>query len=246
MDIQSSSRTACPYSASLSTNGASRLYTSAEVHRLREEAEVLTSVLNWVDGFLARPNSQLGRSGKVCPFVPEALYRGSLQMTILRASDAVKNDPAEMEKVVMSLLDRFLEGEGADAGANIYRSMLIIFPDISAEEAPFLIDATQRKLKAEFVRHGLMLGEFHPLSNQQGLRNPEFRPLRSPIPLLAIRHMVESDIDFLNRPHDPPSQRIQFLSAYLQTVGPTLSPTNRAKVTMSLQKATDELSSICS
>jgi hypothetical protein len=53
---------------------------------------------------------------------------------------------------------------------------------------------------------------------------------------------VESDIDFLNRPGDPPSQRLQFLTAYLTSIGPALSPANRMKATMGLRRAQDELS----
>jgi hypothetical protein len=219
-----------------------RFYTAAEVSKLRNDLEVLALVLDWVDSFLARPHSQLGRSGKVCPFVPDALSRGALQLSVLRLDDGRKNDPGEFERIVVNLLDHFLEGEGPDANVNMYRSLIMIFPDVSAEEAPFLIDGAQRKLKGKFVKHGLMLGEFHPSSNQPGLRNPEFRPLRSPVPLMAIRHMVESDIDFLNRPHDPPSQRLLFLTAYLNSIGPALSPTNRMKATMGLRKAQDELS----
>jgi hypothetical protein len=243
MDIYSRSNRACLHATSVSPGRDGRFYTAAKVSELRNDLEVLTLVLNWVDGFLARPHSQLGRSGKVCPFVPDALIRGALQLTVLRLEDDRRNNLAEIERIVLGLLDRFMEGEGPDTNTNMYRSLIMIFPDVSAEDAPFLIDGTQRKLKAEFVRHGLMLGEFHPLSNQPGLRNPEFRPLRSPVPLMAIRHMVESDIDFLNRSDDPPSQRLQFLTAYLNSIGSALSPANRMKATAGLRKAEDESSS---
>jgi hypothetical protein len=78
-----------------------------------------------------------------------------------------------------------------------------------------LIDVSKERLKPLFVNDGLMLGEFHELNESPGLHNPDFRPLRSPIPLLAIRRMVYSDIVFLNRPSDPPERRIRFLEAYL-------------------------------
>lgn len=243
MDIHSRSNGACVHAGSLSLGSSDRLYTAAEVRKLTNDLEVLNAVLNWVDSFLARPHSQLGRAGKVCPFVPEALSRSALKLTIVRLANDAKNDPSELERITLLVRDRFLEGEDADASANIYRSLILIFPDVSQEEAPLLIDGVQKKLKAEFVKDGLMLGEFHPLNNASGLRNPEFRPLRSPIPLLAIRHMVESDIDFLNRPNDPPSQRIPFLTAYLNFIGSSLSPTNHSRATVALKIAQDELAS---
>jgi hypothetical protein len=42
-----------------------------------------------------------------------------------------------------------------------------------------------------------MVGQFHPACPQPGLWSEDFRPLQAPIPLLAIRHMVSSDLPFL-------------------------------------------------
>ncbi len=54
----------------------------------------------------------------------------------------------------------------------------------------------QAKLKNDFVARGLMLGQFHPHCDEPGLWNDDFRPLRSPVPLLGIRHMVPTDFPF--------------------------------------------------
>ncbi|MUL38292.1 DUF6875 domain-containing protein [Gloeocapsopsis dulcis] len=92
---------------------------------------------------------------------------------------------------------------------------MLIFPDISTETAFKLIDGAQRHLKPFFVEAGLMLGEFHKQNNSPGLRNPNFRPLRSPIPMLGIRFMVESDLSFLNDLNSEPSLRTKYFEAYL-------------------------------
>ena len=44
-----------------------------------------------------------------------------------------------------------------------------------------------------------MIGLFEPHSNDKGLINPDFRPLRAPVPLLAIRSLVENDAPFVLR-----------------------------------------------
>jgi hypothetical protein len=44
-----------------------------------------------------------------------------------------------------------------------------------------------------------MFALFEPNSEGKGLLNPEFRPLRSPLPLLAIRMLVENDAPFVLR-----------------------------------------------
>lgn len=218
-----------------------RPYTADQIRALKSDVDVLSTILDWVEGFLARPHPDLGREGKVCPFVPESLARNTIQFFVVRLADKDPNDTSVIEKHVQHFRDYFLQQEKSEGKANIFRSLLMIFPDITDDEAPVLIDSVQKKLKPSFVREGLMLGEFHAHNQGPGLRNPNFRPLRSPIPLLAIRHMVESDIDFLSRSIDPPSQRIQFLSAYLQFLGESLTPVNKARAQEALAVAEREL-----
>lgn len=51
----------------------------------------------------------------------------------------------------------------------LYKAIILIFPDITIEDAPRLIDGVQAVMKAEFVAQGLMLGEFHLANNSQGV-----------------------------------------------------------------------------
>jgi hypothetical protein len=42
-----------------------------------------------------------------------------------------------------------------------------------------------------------MIGQFHPVCDAPGLWNPDFKALRAPVPLLAIRKLVVFDLPFL-------------------------------------------------
>ena len=104
----------------------------------------------------------------------------------------------QMKENILSALKEFkAESGNLLRPSNLFMTYIMIFPDISATLAPTTIDRVQTELKSLFVESFLMLGEFHPLNNSEGLRNPNFRPLRSPIPLLVIRHMMPTDIVFL-------------------------------------------------
>ncbi len=104
----------------------------------------------------------------------------------------------------------------------LYKAILLIFPDISGLlEQTALVDRIQQQLKPFFVEEGLMIGEFHEHNESPGLHNPDFRPLRSPIPMLAIRFMTEPDLPFLSRSSDDPQVRIRYLNAYLQQISAT-------------------------
>jgi hypothetical protein len=186
-----------------------------------EELAPMRETVAWMRSFLAKPNKDLGRTGPVCPFVPMSLALDTIFMTAIPTDETTA--PEKIEEIVGNFRDIFLELEPKDGDDAINKSLMMLFPGVPHEQAPMLIDGVQKKLKPRFTRFGLMLGEFHQLNDTPGLRNPLFRPLRSPICMLVIRYMVESDLPFLERPDDPPGARIGFLRSYLRRLGGRVS-----------------------
>jgi len=225
-------------------NGTSvGLLTADQVRALPRHAanQLLIDTVDWCEQVLGRPSKLVGRTGNVCPFVPESMMRGSLKFAVIESEHRGEAIIPEIERIVPIFRDRFLADEKAAGKIDIFGSWVLIFPHVTPEEAIEVIDPPQRRMKPTFVKEGLMLGEFHPISLSPGLRNPAFRPLRSPIPLLVIRHMVESDIDFLSRPLDPAPIRIQSLKAYLQFLGGSLSVASQMKAKEALRAAEQDL-----
>lgn len=189
-----------------------QLYTPIEIDTIQQDIQYLVEVKEWVQNFLAKPHPDLGRRGAVCPFVPQSLKSNSIRIAVIRAKNL---QPQQIEDIVKDYRDKFLEMEPRDREAAINKAFLLIFPDISLEDAATLIDGVQQKLKPFFVDEGLMIGEFHKRTETRGLHNQNFYPLRSPVPLLAIRFMVESDLPFLVNA-DNLHLRIRYLEAYLR------------------------------
>jgi hypothetical protein len=218
------------------------LFSADEVRALPLDGNhALRRTVDWCQNFLGRPSRLVGRSGNVCPFVPEAMMRASLKFAVVALNKRGAESAAEIAEMIEACREHFLAREKKDGKIDIFGSMVLIFPGVSSEEAPSVIDPTQRALKPGFVEKGLMLGEFHPFSQTPGLRNRHFRPLRSPIPLLAIRHMVESDVDFLMAPMDSAPARVKSLNAYLKFLGSSLGPTNLTKAREALRAAEAEV-----
>ncbi|MBD2530990.1 hypothetical protein H6G97_15945 [Nostoc flagelliforme FACHB-838] len=194
-----------------------QLYTTREIEQLQrhEDLPYLIEIMEWVKNFLGRPHPKLGRTGAVCPFVPHSLKSNSIRLAVIHTKHLY---PEQLEKIVERYRDIFLEMDVKGQELAINKAFLLIFPDIHIEDAPKQIDSIQQKLKPLFVESGLMIGEFHKRNESPGLHNPNFRPLRSPIPLLAIRFMVEADLPFLQSPADP-HLRIRYLEAYLKRFG---------------------------
>ncbi|MER8184865.1 DUF6875 domain-containing protein [Kitasatospora sp. NPDC094015] len=161
----------------------------------RRHADALRGVLGWARTYLTAPHPELGRTGPVCPFVGASLRDGRFHLAVRPGLPA---DRGEVAEAVAVYRDWFLRLAPPGAPRAQFTTVLIVFPDLPTAEAPALIDRTQLELKGEFVESGLMLGQFHDLPpDQPGLWNPDFRPLRSPLPMLVIRHMVATDLPFL-------------------------------------------------
>ncbi len=191
---------------------------ASEVDAANDIETPLGATIAWVRRFLARPHPDLGRAGPVCPFTPMALELDTIWMTEVKDSTP---DPQRIHDVIEECRKVFLETEPRDGPMAINKVIMVVFSGLGPEAATW-IDAMQAKLKPNFVDVGLMLGEFHSRNDTPGLRNPDFRPLRSPIPMLVIRHMVESDLPFMKRDEDVPNVRIAYLRSYLRQLGTTI------------------------
>jgi hypothetical protein len=174
---------------------------------VRANLQPLQQIVTWAREYLCNPHDQLGRKGHVCPYVQMSMDKGLFFLAVYRGEQI---DEHHVRDVVLKYRDWFLALEPRSGGDAQYKTILILFPDISKDDAPKIVDVLQASLKLEFVPHGIMIGQFHPGPPQTpGLWNPEFRPLLSPIPLLVIRNMVPTDFPFLK-------ENKQFMTAYLK------------------------------
>jgi hypothetical protein len=186
-----------------------KLYTPLEIAQIQQDIPHLTQISAWIENFLGGHHPDLGRSGPVCPYVPNALKSNGIKIAVIRPKNL---DESQLEAILTKYRDIFLE-TASKAKEPINQAFVLIFPDMELTEAVDFITSLQRRFKHLFVGSGLMFGELHQLKDTPGLHNPNFHPLRSPIPLLAIRFMVESDLIFLQSPS--PHSHHKYLEAYL-------------------------------
>jgi len=195
------------------TNG--RLPDHLQAHRERA-----ASVVEWARLYLCRHHAALGRDGPVCPYTEPSLERSLFRLAIYVGSDPALD---EVCAIVTKYRDWFLHLEPVSSKDAELKVILILFPDIAAHRAAGVIDRVQSTLKPTFTAAGLMIGQFHPWCDEPAVWNLDFRPLRSPVPLLAIRNMVRTDAPFLT--NDAIS-----LSAYLARFGHDVPARLQAKV----------------
>ena len=176
--------------------------------------QAVEQIVHWVRGYLACPHAHLGRSGKVCPFIPEALRKRTLHFAVESQAAAVATVREAIAKYLPSFRELAGERQAANADDKILVGIIVLFPAVTDLT---VIDTVQGEEKLRYVEEGLMLGQFHQQCQEPGIRNPAFMPLRSPVPLLAIRHMVPSDLVFL-------SARADYLRAFKRFIDPSSLP----------------------
>lgn len=199
----------------------------------------LGQVLNWITNFVAKPNALVGRQGAVCPFLPRALKAESLFFHEIKTDFDSSND--EIDELIKQYAEIFASTLPNVAKARLNKAIVLVFPKLTDEQAVELIEETQSRLKPFFVERGLMLGEFHKNHQGEGIRNENFRPLQSPVPLLVIRHLIPSDLIFLVRKTDSASRRVHFLQSFLSILGETCSEEIKQQAFDALAEAMTEL-----
>jgi hypothetical protein len=204
-------------------------FSTAELQHIAANLDVFREASHWVATYLTEPHPKLGRPGAVCPFAQSALNRDMVSIAVVRL--AGENAKVQIKAAIEHHLKEFIARK-VPKQHRMLQSTIMLFPDVKQEEAVELIDRTKEDLKPEFIKLGLMLGEFHAMNNSPGLHNPEFKPLRSPTPMLAIRRIVPTDLLFLDRAEYDVQTRLKYLEAYLTVT--SISQTRREEVERSM------------
>lgn len=163
--------------------------------RAGEAGPALATLLDWIEDYLMRGHADLGRSGAVCPFTRQAARLDTVRLGISAAG------PAE-EEAAFALIRagfRALEAIPAKPGMAHFRTVIIGFPACSGADGIAMLKRVQKRHKLYSLARHRMIGLMYAESDAPGLWNPQFRPLRAPLPVLAIRHMVEHDAPFAAR-----------------------------------------------
>jgi hypothetical protein len=207
-------------STSCAAANAKTFWTPSDIEKHSGPHSPLRLLLDWVYQYIAKPHGRLGRPGAVCPFVPAALNFQSLWISIVDPAPRHEHEMCECLKAYLKLyqLLKPTNEEGRDL-----RTLVVAFPTLAQSNTPAFMDKVHAAVKPLLVNVGLMLGEFYSESRSPGLHNPDFFPLRSPVPLFVYRQMVPGDLMFLNKASDPPEKRIQFIQSYINALGPKLS-----------------------
>ena len=158
------------------------------------DLDALHAVADWIKTFVVRPHKDLGRAGPVCPFVPESLERKTLWLAPEQIADL--EVPAVVE-LINGYQRLFLDAQPTDGDDATYKVIVVVFTDLSADRAQGVFDDVLQHLAVpSYVEDGIVFGPFYEGHEGTAIYNSSFRPFRSPVPFLFVRHGVISDWKF--------------------------------------------------
>ncbi|WID94326.1 hypothetical protein QO058_15790 [Bosea vestrisii] len=155
----------------------------------------LATLLNWVESYLMREHLDLGRTGAVCPFTRQAARIDTARVAICTAGQEEEERAFTLIRSCFGALDAI----PCKPGMAHFRTVIVGFPGCADERGVDMLQRVQKRHKVYSLARGRMIGLMHETSEAPGLWNRDFRPLRAPLPVLAIRHMVEHDAPFAAR-----------------------------------------------
>jgi hypothetical protein len=205
------------------TEDPQRLYSAKEVREQEDAMPDLAAALTWSQEYLTRPHPEMGRPGAVCPYVRGALDGGTLWF-----GQVLGTEPTE--EGIAAGIDKFREPFVGlwpqNRTSGVQKALIVTFPEVPVEQASALLGGVARRVKLAFVEDGLLPGPAYP-GNPTPSAHSSFPSMASPVPLVAIRLLFDTDLNFLNRPYDPPELRARMVSSFLRHVGPELSSPRR-------------------
>ena len=161
----------------------------------QSDLDALRTVADWTKSFIVQPNTDLGRAGSVCPFVPVSLERMTLWLAPEHVGD---RSAADVVDLVSGYQRLFLGAPPTDGDDAIYKAIVVVFTDLSPDRAEKLFgDVLQDSLAVpSYVDDGFVMGGSYEGNEAGAIYNASFRPFTSPVPFLLIRQAVTSDWKF--------------------------------------------------
>lgn len=171
-----------------------RLLTFEEAGRASSGTDIF-ALQDWVRTYLMQPHPDLGRTGAVCPFTRQSARIDAVRLAVSNAG------PEDEEAAFTTVRAGFAELEGIHCkpGMEHFRTVIVGFPACGSPEGIAMLGRIQARHRFYSLSRFRMIGFMHAANEAPGLWNPAFRPLRAPMPVMAIRHMVEQDAPFAAR-----------------------------------------------
>lgn len=157
----------------------------------------MSALFNWLESYPGNPHAELGRPGAICPFTRPSRRLGATRISL--SSAGAKDEERAFAHVRRAYAD--LDRIPVERGKEEFRAVVIAFPNCMSDAGIEMLERVAKQHKYYSIVRFRTIGLLHEKSKAPGLWNPNFHPMRAPMPLVAIRHIVEQDAPFIIDQH---------------------------------------------
>lgn len=168
-----------------------------EAERAAGNCPMLATLVKWVDSYPMNPHPDLGRGGAVCPYTRLAKRNDTIRFRVLPYTAL---DEAMTLSLVRDALSQLANIPAATPEQHL-QVIILGFPHCDSAAGVAMLHRVMKRLRWRAMFSLRMMGLMYPGAESGGLWNPEFRPLAAPMPVIAVRRLVESDAPFISRQH---------------------------------------------
>ena len=162
---------------------------------LGERETTYRRIADWIEAYPNRPHRLLGRPGPVCPYTARAIRADTLRIGVCTLES---RDYAEINELMRDCFGE-LDLIPCKRASSALQTIIVVFPGCQDAKGIEMLKKVQSTLGLFSLVRAKMIACFHPGNELPGVWNPDFSPLRSPLPLIVIRHLVRSDAPIVAR-----------------------------------------------
>jgi hypothetical protein len=175
----------------------SGLLTLEQARSAASPGNPLNTLLDWLDAYLVSPHPDLGRAGVVCPFTRPARTLGTIRVAVNACRETDEKTAVRSIRNGFAALDRI----PAPHGDEHFRALITLYPNCAGPAGIAMLERAMKRYKYYSLLTLRTIGFLHANSRQEGVWNPDFRPMTAPLPMVVLRYVVQQDARFVAHHH---------------------------------------------
>lgn len=148
---------------------------------------------NWLLETVCNADPRLNRAGAICPCLSDCLDNGKLEVLVFGVPDGEFYERKDYARTFLRGIKSSLESNVSNGTASAFDCVLIAIEGLEAAEVRGFMDSVYLECRGEFLSEGYMFGSFHPYNKRHSRLNKEFFPMRTQMPMFAIRRLSRAD-----------------------------------------------------
>jgi hypothetical protein len=147
-----------------SENNNDKDATSSEHESIsKSSSSIVQNMISYIREFLNKPNPYIGtKESVVCPYISKAIKLDSIRFAVVTKMNYTNE--VELFELLLNMIIKFKKlDENINEDESIYKSIVLIFPEMNINLSISLLDRILFKLNSKYCDEGLLISNYYYL-----------------------------------------------------------------------------------